>query len=138
MSLGVTAAILATLLAGVSLVWLGLFGPGLRLRGRRRLVAAAVPVAPVAVGEGAAHMAEHVAARVEGLLTAQSQAQADALADLRTEILGLKSDVEWLAGERMIEQAIALAQSGIEAEEIGRELGMSRDAAETIVAFRRH
>lgn len=134
MSLGVTAAILATLLAGVSLVW-----SGLRLRGRQRLVAAPAPVVPVAVdGDGAAHMAEHVAARVEGLLTAQTQAQADALADLKAEILGLKSDVEWLAGERMIEQAIALAQSGIEAEEIGRELGMSRDAAETIVAFRRH
>lgn len=134
MSLGVTAAILATLLAGVSLLW-----SGLRLRGRQRLVAAALPVAPVAVdGDGAAHMADHVVARVEGLLTAQTQAQADALADLKAEILGLKSDVEWLAGERMIEQAIALAQSGIEAEEIGRELGMSRDAAETIVAFRRH
>lgn len=134
MSLGVTAAILATLLAGVSLA-----GLGLRLRGRQRPVAAVVPVAPlVADDEGAAHVAEHLAARVEGLLTAQTQAQADALADLKAEILGLKSDVEWLAGERMIEQAIALAQSGIEAEEIGRELGMSRDAAETIVAFRRH
>lgn len=139
MSLGVTAAILATLLAGVSLFWFGLVGPGLRLRGRQRLVAVAVPVAAVAADEdGAAHMAEHVVARVEGLLTAQTQAQADALADLKAEILGLKSDVEWLAGERMIEQAIALAQTGIEAEEIGRELGMSRDAAETIVAFRRH
>ena len=134
MSLGVTAAILATLLAGSSLV-----GLGLRLRGRAAHVPLAAPVGPaVSEGEGAADVAEHVAARVEGLLSAQSQVQADALADLRAEILGLKSDVEWLAGERMIEQAIALAQTGIEAEEIGRELGMSRDAAETIVAFRRH
>ncbi len=133
MSVVVTAAILATLTAGSSLVMLGL---------RRRFGGvAAVPVfapevAPVAFGGEV--MADQVVARVEGLLTAQTQVQADALADLKAEILGLKSDVEWLAGERMIEQAIALAQSGIEAEEIGRELGMSRDAAETIVAFRRH
>lgn len=135
MSLVATAAILATLTAGSSLVMLGL---------RRRFTgAAAAPVfAPeVAPATGAVAevlMADQVVARVEGLLTAQTQVQADALADLKAEILGLKSDVEWLAGERMIEQAIALAQSGIEADEIGRELGMSRDAAETIVAFRRH
>lgn len=134
MSLGVTAAIFATLLAGVCLVWLGL-----RRKLRPVAVAGVATVAPApSEGEGAAHMADHVVARVEGLLSAQTQAQADALADLKAEILGLKSDVEWLAGERMIEQAIALAQNGIDAEEIGRELGMSRDAAETIVAFRRH
>ncbi len=136
MSLGPVAAILATFVAGLSFVGLGL---------RRRLMARVSPVAAqpeaeavLAVPAEAADVADHVAARVEGLLTAQSLAQADALAELKAEILGLKSDVEWLAGERMIEQAIALAQSGIAAEEIGRELGMSRDAAETIVAFRRH
>lgn len=135
MSLGVTAAILATLVAGSSLV-----GLGLRRRWLGRAVGAGVDPS-VAFGAAplvGAEVAAQVVAQVEGLLSAQTQVQADAMADLKAEILGLKSDVEWLAGERMIEQAIALAQSGVEAEEIGRELGMSRDAAETIVAFRRH
>lgn len=132
MSLGATAAILVPLLAGSSLVSLGLW--------RRKRAAVALPLMAEPQAEAVAPeaVAEHVAARVEGLITAQNRAQADALADLKAEILGLKSDVEWLAGERMIEQAIALAQTGVDAEEIGRELGMTRDAAETIVAFRRH
>ena len=131
MSLVTTALILATLLAGTSLVALGVKR---RVRGA---VAQAAPVAEVVAAQPVL-VAEDLAARVEGMLSAQTRAQADALAELKAEILGLKSDVEWLAGERMIEQAIAMAQSGIEAEEIGRELGMTRDAAETIVAFRRH
>lgn len=132
MTAGTIAALLATLMAGAFLVALGLR--------RRRAAGLVAPPEAVALpeGEGAAQVAAEVAARVEGLLSAQTQAQADALADLKAEILGLKSDVEWLAGERMIEQAIALAQTGVEADEIGRELGLSRDAAETIVAFRRH
>ena len=73
MSVVVTAAILATLTAGSSLVMLGL---------RRRFGGvAAVPVfapevAPVAFGGEV--MADQVVARVEGLLTAQTQVQADA------------------------------------------------------------
>ncbi|MBC2834799.1 hypothetical protein [Paragemmobacter straminiformis] len=149
MSLAATSAIFATLLAGTSLV-----GLGLKRRARGGMAVAPVPAGMPAAGPEAGHeagfgavradaahpmiVADHLAARVEDLLSAQTRAQADALADLKAEILGLKSDVEWLAGERMIEQAIALAQSGVEAEEIGRELGMTRDAAETIVAFRRH
>ncbi len=132
MNLVTIAPILAALLAGTSLVAFGL-----KRRGRG-VVAEAVPVAVTDDPVDPALVADHLAARVEGMLTAQTRAQADALAELKAEILGLKSDVEWLAGERMIEQAIAMAQSGIEAEEIGRELGMTRDAAETIVAFRRH
>jgi orotate phosphoribosyltransferase-like protein len=38
----------------------------------------------------------------------------------------------------MIEQAITLAQTGLEADEIGRELGLTRETAETIRMFRRH
>ena len=137
----VTIAILgATLLAGVSLLTLGM------MRWRSR------PVASEAAGEaeldaelalvaGAmmpATVAEELAARVEGIIAEQSRRQGDVLAGLRADIQHLKSDVEWLAGERMIEQAIALAQTGMEPDEIGRELGLTRDAAETITVFRRH
>ena len=128
-------ALAATLMAGVSLLTLGL------VRARRR------PVMVAAVPEGMAGavgvpmgvpVAEELAARVEGLIAEQTRAQTDALASLRADIQHLKSDVEWLAGERMIEQAIALAQSGAEPDEIGRELGLTRETAEAISTFRKH
>lgn len=138
MTLGITATLLATLLAGAALVTFGV------LRARRP----ALPVADEAaleeelalVAEGTAlpEAAAELAARMEGLIAEQTRRQIDALAGLRADIQHLKSDVEWLAGERMIEQAITLAQSGLEPEEIGRELGLTRDTAETIAAFRKH
>ncbi|ESW61943.1 MAG: hypothetical protein Q27BPR15_03720 [Rhodobacter sp. CACIA14H1] len=129
MTTGMIAALLATLLAGVSLLTLGL------MRGRRRAVAAS---AAAEADTLAGPVAEELAARVEGLIAEQTRAQSDALAGLRADIQHLKSDVEWLAGERMIEQAIALAQSGVEPDDIGRELGLTREAAETITTFRKH
>lgn len=141
MTTGTIAVLVATLLAGVSLLSLGL------MRWRRR------PAAEVAAASGAeldaelslvadaafpTVVVEELAARVEGILAEQTRRQGDALASLRADIQHLKSDVEWLAGERMIEQAIALAQTGMEPDEIGRELGLTRDAAETITVFRRH
>ena len=138
MTSGTIAILLATLLAGAALLTLGL------LRARRR----PVPVADAAdldaelalVSEAAlpVAVAEELAARVEGMIAEQTRRQGDALASLKADIQHLKSDVEWLAGERMIEQAIALAQTGMEPDDIGRELGLTRDAAETIAVFRKH
>jgi orotate phosphoribosyltransferase-like protein len=57
---------------------------------------------------------------------------------LREHLGDLKSDVEWLAGERMIEQAIQMARQGSDPDTIGNELGLSRDTAATIAMFRKH
>lgn len=137
----VTIAILgATLLAGLSLLTVGVF----RWRSRPEAPAAGHEAeldAELSLVAGAmlpATVAEELAARVEGIIAEQSRRQGDVLASLRADIQHLKSDVEWLAGERMIEQAIALAQTGMEPDEIGRELGLTRDAAETITVFRKH
>lgn len=133
MTAGTTAILLATLLAGISLVAFGL------IRARRRAAPVeAEPSLPVGEAPALAEATAELVARMEGLLAEQTRRQGDALAGLRADILHLKSDVEWLAGERMIEQAIALAQSGVEPDEIGRELGLTRETAETIAAFRKH
>lgn len=138
MTLGTLAILLATLMAGAALVTFGL------LRARRFSGPAAEDAALsdelALVAEGAAvpEAAAELAARMEGLIAEQTRRHVDALAGLRADIQHLKSDVEWLAGERMIEQAITLAQSGLEPDEIGRELGLTRDTAETIAAFRKH
>jgi hypothetical protein len=138
MTTGIFAILLATLLAGASLLTLGL------MRARRRPVVTAdeadlqAELALVAEQALPVAVAEELAARVEGMIAEQTRRQGDALASLKADIQHLKSDVEWLAGERMIEQAIALAQTGMDPEDIGRELGLTRDAAETITVFRKH
>lgn len=139
MTLGTSAFLLATLLAGITLVAFGL------LRNRARDAEA---VAEIGFSEGAdapgmsPDLTGAFAERLEAILAEQTARQSevlsDALAGLKSDIQHLKSDVEWLAGERMIEQAITLAQTGLEADEIGRELGLTRDTAETIRMFRRH
>lgn len=143
MTLGTSAILLATLLAGITLVALGLLRN--RVREEEALPELALPTGADADGaspEMAVALAGAFAQRLESLLAEQTQRQSevlsDALAGLQHDIRHLKSDVEWLAGERMIEQAITLAQTGLEADEIGRELGLTRETAETIRMFRRH
>lgn len=144
MTIGMTAALFATLMAGVTLVTLGLW----RMRQREEVSAAGDALPLEGAGEveatlvSAPEVAAAVAARMEGLIAEQTRRQADvltvALAGLKADIQHLKSDVEWLAGERMIEQAIHMAQTGLQPDDIGRELGMTRETAETIAAFRKH
>jgi len=144
MTIGLIAALFATLMAGVTLVTLGLW----RMRQREEVAAGDdAPIfdaasEPEATLVSAPEVAAAVAARMEGLIAEQTRRQADvltvALAGLKADIQHLKSDVEWLAGERMIEQAIHMAQTGLQPDDIGRELGMTRETAETIAAFRKH
>lgn len=141
MTIGTIAALLATLMAGVILLTLGLW----RLRQRAEGPGAEM-VAEMADGlpQGVAgtELAATLAARLEGVMAEQARRQSDvltvALAGLKADLQHLKSDVEWLAGERMIEQAIQMAQTGLDPDDIGRELGLTRDTAETIATFRKH
>lgn len=69
------------------------------------------------------------------MMDASQQARLDSL---KQEISAVKSDIDWLTGERMIEQAIMMAREGVPAEEISADLGLSFDAAQTISVMRRH
>lgn len=134
MTLGTSAILLSMLVAGATLIAFGL----LRARARAAEAWAEGAALPVAAGPDGAVVAAEVAARVEGMIAEQTKLHSAALASLKADIQHLKSDVEWLAGERMIEQAIALAQNGLEPDDIGRELGLTLETAETIAAFRKH
>lgn len=57
---------------------------------------------------------------------------------LQEDIRDLQCDIDWMAGDRMIDEAIALARTGETPTDISRKLDMSLDAAETIVRFRKH
>lgn len=134
MTLSAAAIILAIFMAGLALIIIG-------WRARRTAAEAHAPEAVPAAPEMPADPIDQVEAisqRVATLLQDHERRLTDAFSHVREDLSGLKSDVEWLAGERMIDQAIALAQTGSGVEEIGQELGLSRDQAATIALFRKH
>lgn len=125
-------SILVAVVAGAALVGFGLW----RIWGERDTRTEG-DFASLA-GNDPEEVADMIGARIGDLLAKQQSHQAEALAALRADLQGVKADVEWLAGERMIEQAIALAQSGSTPDAISEELGLSRENAAAIALFRRH
>lgn len=130
MSLAAAFFFLSTLLGGSVLIWLGLR----RWRQDRAAQRAAEDEALLGTPDPSAVLAE----RLEHLLTGHERRIIEAVDGLREHLGDLKSDVEWLAGERMIEQAIQMARQGSDPDTIGSELGLSRDTAATIALFRKH
>lgn len=58
--------------------------------------------------------------------------------EISEKLSQLSADVDWFVGERLIEQAVALARSGYPEQEISRATGISLDEVESIRRFRRH
>lgn len=85
-----------------------------------------------------AKMMSEIEARLDGLAERLEGHQTTMMNRLHDDIRGLQSDMDWLAGERMIEEAIAMAHAGQQPAAISNELGLSMDAAETITRFRKH
>lgn len=99
----------------------------------RRAKAAALPV----VDENATLIAQ-IDERLSTVATRIEAHQADLIDRVHDDIRSLQSDMDWLAGERMIEEAIAMAHAGQSASHISSELGLSVEDAETISRFRKH
>jgi hypothetical protein len=76
--------------------------------------------------------------RIASLVASLDASQQARIEDMRHELTSVKSDLEWLTGERMIEQAVSMARDGLSAEQISADLGVSLDAAQTISVIRRH
>nr|WP_111299324.1 hypothetical protein [Paracoccus saliphilus] len=72
------------------------------------------------------------------LLAAQEQRRQDDQSALRSDLAALRGDVEWLASERMIEQAIEMCREGAPTQDISDSLGLSSDAIRTIRLLRAH
>lgn len=134
MTLSAAAIILAVFAAGLALI---IFGWRAKRTAADAPALDAVATEPEVTADPIDQV-EAISLRVASLLQDHERRLTDAFSHVREDLSGLKSDVEWLAGERMIDQAIALAQTGSDAEEIGQELGLSRDQAATIALFRKH
>lgn len=105
----------------------------------RATVAVATPVAaPVAPEPAFVFNTAEVVSAIETLLAAQEQRRQDEQTALRSDLAALRGDVEWLASERMIEQAIEMCREGAPTQDISDSLGLSGDAIRTIRLLRAH
>jgi hypothetical protein len=79
-----------------------------------------------------------IIARIETRLATHEDQRASDMEQLRQNIAQMRADVEWLAGERMIEQAIEMCRDGLSSDRISAELGLQPDAVRTLKLLRTH
>lgn len=131
MSFGLTEIItLATFLGGLATLGVGIWRMRLARQPAPSVAASAHADIITLMREGEERLTSMVA-----LMEANHHARLDGL---RQDISSVKADIDWLTGERMIEQAISMAREGLPAEQISEDLGLSYEAARTIAVMRRH
>ncbi|AXQ93646.1 hypothetical protein ORIO_07800 [Cereibacter azotoformans] len=103
------------------------------LRRRQRAVALAA-TAPRPIEEQLAALEQRIAERLHDM----DWRHASVLDRISATTDSLQSDLDWLTGERMIEQAISLARKGEQPEAIAAEVGLDLEEARAIARLRRH
>lgn len=101
------------------------------LRRRRAALAAAAP-SPLEAQLAALEQ------RLSDRLHDMDWRHATALDRISATTDSLQADLDWLTGERMIDQAIALARRGEDPETIAAEVGLDPDEAKAVARLRRH
>ena len=120
---------IAAMLAGVAIIGTGLW----RWRGAAKAVSAqSQPEVDLA------NLIQAGEARIAALVSTLDASQQSRIEGMRQELTSVRSDLEGLTGERMIEQAVSMARDGMTVEEISADLGLAVDAAHTISVIRRH
>ncbi len=85
-----------------------------------------------------ADMIDRLDERLVQHMTRLQENQTILASQIHDDIRSLQADMDWLAGERMIDEAIAMARSGVAVNDINAELGLPGDSAQVITRFRRH
>ncbi len=79
-----------------------------------------------------------VAAAVERLEARIAAQRDDGLSSVSADLAAIRAEVEWLGGERMIEEAVRMCREGIPARRVGEELGISAESMRVISLLRAH
>ena len=124
--------ILQFLLLALAVAILVAAGIILHLMIRLRSVAAAQQAAGQPLHEGAL---DEISRRVAAGLGASPDATLDSIA---SRIDQLRAEFDWVVGESLIHQAVALARTGQSEAEIAQATGISADELQAIRRFRRH
>jgi hypothetical protein len=75
---------------------------------------------------------------IKAMLDAQATQRSAETQAIAQNVESIQSDVEWLAGEKMIEQALQLVQDNMPLGQISQETGLTHDTIRTLATFRAH
>lgn len=76
--------------------------------------------------------------RTEALLLREAEARVAEHEEISRHVETIQSDVEWIAGEKMIEQVMTLVRENMPVSQISRETGLSHEKITTLATFRTH
>lgn len=77
-------------------------------------------------------------AQLETLLEQHARSRQSAEEQMNQNVETIRADLEWLAGEKMIEEAMQLVRDNTPLTQISQETGLSKDTIRTLAAFRPH
>lgn len=77
-------------------------------------------------------------ARIEAMLLREAEARLVEHEEISRHVETIQSDVEWIAGEKMIEQVMTLVRENMPVSQISRETGLSHEKITTLATFRTH
>jgi DNA-binding phage protein len=75
---------------------------------------------------------------IKAMMDAQAAERSAESQEIAQNMETIQSDLEWLAGEKMIEQALQLVQENLPLSQISQETGLTHDTIRTLAAFRTH
>jgi uncharacterized protein YdbL (DUF1318 family) len=78
------------------------------------------------------------ARQIETLLEQQAAARRIEGQQIAQNVETIQADVEWLAGEKMIEQAMTLVRDNLPLSQISQDTGLSHDTIRTLAQMRTH
>lgn len=122
---------LTALILGLVLLLIGI------LMGWREVVRQSAAMRQDLIAQMAPEFAAHTR-QIETLLSAhhaQRQTEDEAM---RQDLSAIRADLEWLAGERMIEQALSMFRDGVSVTEVSQELGLPVETVRTLNLLRAH
>lgn len=76
--------------------------------------------------------------QIDTRLATQEQHRTSDMEQLRQSVAHMRADMEWLVGERMIEQAIQMCRDGLSTDRISADLGLQPEAVKAIRLLRVH
>lgn len=85
-----------------------------------------------------AHDVIAAVARFENLLAHDQKHAQAARAALHQDLAAIRADLEWLSGERMIEQALTMFRDGKSDRDVSAELGLPLDTVRSLNLLRAH